>query len=121
MGHLLNHNLGGSGNDFRNLTPLTRKGNKDHNADIEETVKKDLADDKVINYKVTPIYGGNSVKNQPQNLLAKRKKIIEMEEKTPSIINYEFSSWKKDDPNTKVTKSDHFNNGLDYTHGDYIE
>ncbi|PVX46021.1 hypothetical protein C8C85_1833 [Flavobacterium sp. 103] len=121
LGHLLNHNLGGSGNDFRNLTPLTRKGNKDHNADIEETVKKDLADDKVINYKVTPIYGGNSVKNQPQNLLAKRKKIIEMEEKTPSIINYEFSSWKKDDPNTKVTKSDHFNNGLDYTHGDYIE
>ncbi|PZX95189.1 hypothetical protein DOS84_01065 [Flavobacterium aquariorum] len=121
LGHLLNHNLGGSGNDFRNLTPLTRKGNKDHNADIEETVKKDLADDKVINYKVTPIYGGNSVKNLPQNLSAKRKKIIEMEEKTPSTINYEFSSWKKEDPNTKVTKTDHFSNGLDYTHGDYIE
>ncbi|WP_264566214.1 DNA/RNA non-specific endonuclease [Flavobacterium sp. N3904] len=121
LGHLLNHNLGGSGNDFRNLTPLTRKGNKDHNVDIEETVKKDLADDKVINYTVTPEYNGNFVKNQPPNLSAKRKKIIEMEEKTPSIIKYEFSSWKKEDPNTKVTKNAQFNNGLDYTHGDYTE
>jgi hypothetical protein len=121
LGHLLNHNLGGSGNDFRNLTPLTRKGNKDHNVDIEEIVKKDLADDKVIDYSVTPIYGGNSVKNQPQNISAKRKKIIEMEEKTPSIIKYQFSSWKKEDPTTKITKNDSFSNGLDYSHGDYTE
>jgi hypothetical protein len=121
LGHLLNHNLGGSGKDFRNLAPFTRKGNKDHNVDIEETVKKDLEDGKVINYKVVPVYNGNTVKNQPKNISAKRKKIIEMEEKTPSTIKYEFSSWKKDDPNTKVIKNDHFNNGLDYTHGDYTE
>ncbi|MCP4289272.1 MAG: hypothetical protein GY792_33435, partial [Gammaproteobacteria bacterium] len=39
-GHLLNHNLGGPGNTWANLTPLTQKANQDHHADFESRVKR---------------------------------------------------------------------------------
>jgi hypothetical protein len=38
-GHLLNDNLGGTGRDSKNLTPLTTAANKDHNKKVEEKIK----------------------------------------------------------------------------------
>jgi hypothetical protein len=64
QGHLLNHNLGGPGLRF-NLTPITKRANNKHKADVESTVKAEVnkKNGKVIYYKVTalaaPPRGGN--------------------------------------------------------------
>ncbi|WP_309641290.1 hypothetical protein [Flavobacterium sp.] len=120
LGHLLNHNLGGSGNDFRNLTPLTRKGNKDHNVDIEETAKSDLKAGLVINYTVQPDYG-KTVKNKPATVGAKRKAIIDVEEKTPVRVGYLYKSWKTDEQEPQSPKKEYFDNTSDYNDGTYDE
>ncbi len=39
-GHLLNENLGGPGNTWSNLTPITVKANSDHKTDFENPIKK---------------------------------------------------------------------------------
>ncbi|MFT3794687.1 hypothetical protein [Flavobacterium sp.] len=121
LGHLLNHNLGGSGNDFRNLTPLTRKGNKDHNVDIEETVKADLNAGKVIHYTVEPDYSGKKVKNCPAGLTNKRKAIVDVEEKTPIKVNYLYKSWKTTEKEPTAFTKDFFDNTSDYKEGTYSE
>ena len=122
LGHLLNHNIGGSGNDFRNLTPLTRKGNKDHNVQIEETAKADLNAGKVINYTVTPDYGKpNIVKNQPATISVKKKKVIESEEKTPVKVNYLYESWDRKTPTAKTSITDSFDNETDFKAGQYVD
>jgi len=48
-GHLLNDNLGGPGNIWTNLTPITNKANSDHKVSFENTVK--LA----VNATISPI------------------------------------------------------------------
>jgi hypothetical protein len=58
MGHLLNHNLGGPGNSWANLTPLTGSFNTTMSNRFEEHVKKRVHDDKVpVKFKVTASYG----------------------------------------------------------------
>lgn len=121
LGHLLNHNLGGSGNDFRNLTPLTRKGNKDHNVQIEETAKEDLKAGKVINYTVIPDYTKNKVQNQPATVSAKKKVVIAAEEKTPVKVDYLYKSWDPKTPNNKKPGADHFDNTADFSNGSYVD
>ncbi|MCE4536726.1 hypothetical protein LXT12_05610 [Pelomonas sp. P7] len=56
QGHLLNHNLGGPGLRF-NLTPITKRANNKHKADVESTIKDEVnkAKGKVIYYKVTAL------------------------------------------------------------------
>lgn len=39
QGHLLNHNLGGPGNDMRNLTPFAKQTNSQHHANVEKAAK----------------------------------------------------------------------------------
>ena len=39
LGHLLNHHIGGPGNDWRNLTPISPKANSDHLHSVEDKVK----------------------------------------------------------------------------------
>ncbi|MFE6765318.1 DUF4157 domain-containing protein [Streptomyces sp. NPDC057689] len=39
QGHLLNHNLGGSGKHLENLTPLVRQANSQHHAKVEKKLK----------------------------------------------------------------------------------
>jgi hypothetical protein len=62
-GHLLNHNLGGPGNTWDNLTPLTQEGNNRSSDSMyyafEKKVKTALLDDKreVTGFKVTIQYG----------------------------------------------------------------
>lgn len=64
QGHLLNHTLGGPGLRF-NLTPIAKRANNKHKADVESTVKDEVnkKNGKVIYYKVTalaaPPRGGN--------------------------------------------------------------
>jgi hypothetical protein len=39
QGHLLNHHLGGPGNDMRNLTPFAKQTNSHHHAKVEKVAK----------------------------------------------------------------------------------
>lgn len=65
-GHLLNHNLGGPGSSWDNLTPLTQEGNNRSSDSMyyafEKKVKTALLDDKreVTGFKVTIQYGAPS-------------------------------------------------------------
>jgi len=55
-GHLLNHNLGGPG-EKRNLTPITKKANKEHHDQVENAVKQAAAAGaSFIDYTVTAGY-----------------------------------------------------------------
>jgi hypothetical protein len=56
-GHLLNRLLGGTGNDWRNLTPLTRKANSNHERIAESVVKKAVNAGNIVLYKVEAEYG----------------------------------------------------------------
>jgi hypothetical protein len=53
-GHLLNGFLGGSGADFRNLTPLSREGNGSHERNVESKVVTAIEAGKTVEYIVTP-------------------------------------------------------------------
>jgi hypothetical protein len=56
LGHLLNENLGGPGNTWSNLTPLSRSGNKQHEQEVEHDVKE-AAKKKIVRYEVQARYG----------------------------------------------------------------
>lgn len=56
-GHLLNRHLGGPGDDFSNLTPLTQKTNHQHSATVEQTVKAHVAGGDTTDYRVQAVYG----------------------------------------------------------------
>ncbi|OGW36643.1 MAG: hypothetical protein A2X58_09365 [Nitrospirae bacterium GWC2_56_14] len=51
-GHLLNHNIHGPGTTWKNLTPLSQKGNKNHLAIAEKEVKKAVASGEILRYEV---------------------------------------------------------------------
>jgi hypothetical protein len=55
-GHLLNEDLGGP-RHWKNLTPLSRKGNSDHESQVESLVKAAFQSGAVIEYNVTAVYG----------------------------------------------------------------
>lgn len=56
QGHLLNHNLGGPGLRF-NLTPITKRANNKHKAEVETTLKSEVnkKNGKKVYYKVTAL------------------------------------------------------------------
>lgn len=58
QGHLLNEHLGGPGNLWKNLTPLTQSANADHKNMAEEAIKlaANTPGNTVI-YRVRPVYG----------------------------------------------------------------
>lgn len=54
QGHLLNHNLGGSGKHLENLTPLVKQANSQHHAKVEKGLKDAiLKDGYTARYHVT--------------------------------------------------------------------
>jgi hypothetical protein len=56
-GHLLNHNLGGTGRDWKNLTPLTREANSAHESIAEARVKNAVNAGNIVYYEVLAKYG----------------------------------------------------------------
>lgn len=57
LGHLLNENLGGPGNTWKNLTPLTRAANSEHERIAESRVKTAVSAGNIVYYKVEAHYG----------------------------------------------------------------
>ncbi len=64
VGHLLNHNIGGSGTNWLNLTPLSASGNALHFHRVEDHVRgiveNQSAQNRWVFYDVVPRYGGHS-------------------------------------------------------------
>jgi hypothetical protein len=56
-GHLLNHNLGGTGTDWKNLTPLTGIANGIHERTVEARVKTAVDAGNIVFYSVRAVYG----------------------------------------------------------------
>ncbi|MBT8341824.1 MAG: DUF4157 domain-containing protein [Desulfatitalea sp.] len=93
-GHLLNHNIHGPGSTWKNLTPLSRKGNKEHLARVESDVKKAVDNEEIVSYSVIPKYD----KSYAQKDKAKKFKgsankveqvigeVMEAEQYVPSVL-----------------------------------
>ncbi len=63
LGHLLNHHLGGPGNDWRNLTPITPSANTSHYYAVEERLKtlvNTASPQRWVRYEVTAVYSGQA-------------------------------------------------------------
>lgn len=57
LGHLLNEKLGGPGDRWENLTPLSRSGNSEHESKVERIIKPSTGDTpRAFLYVVTPSY-----------------------------------------------------------------
>jgi hypothetical protein len=61
-GHLLNHNLGGTGKVWQNLTPLTREANSAHERIAEARVKNAVDAGNIVYYAVQAKYGRSAPK-----------------------------------------------------------
>ncbi|MBD1428000.1 hypothetical protein [Sphingobacterium litopenaei] len=118
---MLNHNLGGSGRDFRNLTPINRSANASMSARIEEKAKADLDDGFIIKeYKVTASYGQGKV--DKSNFSNIKSRTIETEEKTPNIIKYKYEAIKKAENSSVVKRFEgEIKNELKINEGNYLE
>ena len=103
-GHLLNENLGGIG-EWKNLTPLSRKGNSAHERDVESKVNAGFESGAVIEYNVKAEYGWgkNADKIPAEDPQAEEKKeIIKQEVNVPTkltceayVLENENGKWDK--------------------------
>lgn len=96
-GHLLNQNLGGPGNTWDNLTPLSGKTNnwsdESHLKLFEKPVKDAVKDGATIDFSVEAVYGQPDRKKEIQELRAKntpedttKAEIIEAERNIPNKL-----------------------------------
>jgi hypothetical protein len=58
-GHMLNHNIHGPGTTWKNLTPLSQVGNKNHLRLAEKDVKEAVNNGDILHYQVVAIYNRN--------------------------------------------------------------
>jgi hypothetical protein len=101
-GHLLNDNLGGLG-QWENMTPLSREGNHQHEAQVESFVKAGFESGAVQRYKVLPDYAGqgngqalkDGLKAKYPTQSATFDRIIDAEEQVPVALKIEAATLKK--------------------------
>lgn len=72
QGHLLNHNLGGPGMRF-NMTPIAKRSNKEHLASVETAVKEQIANRKVLYYRVETLKPWGSTLKIPRLAMLQQK------------------------------------------------
>ncbi|HYV13308.1 MAG TPA: DNA/RNA non-specific endonuclease [Pyrinomonadaceae bacterium] len=92
LGHLLNEQLGGPGNKWQNLTPLSRKGNAQHVTQVETDVKAE-AKSKIVRYEVQARYGraasallATIPANTTDAVLMNKRKVLLAEQYVPSTL-----------------------------------
>ncbi|MEH6628277.1 MAG: DUF4157 domain-containing protein [Motiliproteus sp.] len=101
-GHLLNDNLGGPG-VWKNMTPLSREGNHQHEAQVESYVKAGFNSKAVQRYKVVPQYGGHGGDSGLKKALADKHpsqastlaRIIDAEQQVPKSLKIESARIEK--------------------------
>ena len=133
QGHLLNHNLGGEGRRF-NLSPINKKANADHLAEIERQVKEEVNQNgTVMRYKVEAVYGSHpkpkpyekllEQQDKPKGLTKSEKERLaeyEAEQQLCTGFDYEARELKFEDGKWVDNKdaklySDHIDNTIDLT------
>ncbi|MCX2743880.1 DUF4157 domain-containing protein [Mangrovivirga sp. M17] len=96
-GHLLNDNIHGPG-IWKNMTPLSVKGNKNHLQDVETKVKTAVSSGAIVRYNVTPNYNRASSAPSDEKLKGtniepidwpKVKTIKEAEKYVPTTLSCE--------------------------------
>lgn len=83
-GHMLNDNAHGPGT-WENMTPLSTKGNSNHESQVESLVKAALSSGAMIKYTVKAEYGRGSL-NIPRNTNSKIKEIRDAEQFVPKKL-----------------------------------
>lgn len=98
LGHLLNQRLGGPGNTWGNLTPLSRSGNAQHEAQVEHQVKTAVDQNKTVRYKVEPIYGRavsallSQLPSSPTSPVdLKKRKVLQQERHVATALHCEVT------------------------------
>jgi len=129
MGHLLNENLHGPGNTWKNLTPLTRWANNNdvdsHLKGVEAPIKTEVCDNKrIIEYKVQAVYGrslrtdliaeldkGSDPHKDVKKQVIKEEALVPSELKTEaSIVGYTRTEDKNKKPKKLLNVSESVNN-----------
>ena len=93
LGHLLNENLGGPGNTWNNLTPLSRSGNAQHEKDVEHYIKEQVGKKKIVRYEVQARFGrgASSLLSQipdsaTDNVLRNKRRVLMAEQHVPTSL-----------------------------------
>ncbi len=104
LGHLLNHNLGGTGLEMKNLTPLTRSANGTHHSLVESNIKTAVEKGNSVEYKITAKYSSKSTsgleKAVDNSKVANKdeiKRIIREEANVPTGLDCEANYLNPDD------------------------
>ena len=94
LGHLLNEQLGGPGNSWGNLTPLSRVGNAQHEERVESDVKKAVKAGKTMRYEVQVVYGRAASALLAQvpattadPVLANKRKVLQQEQHVATALH----------------------------------
>jgi|GEM_PF-2001500 len=90
-GHLLNEDVGGQG-IWKNLTPLSRKGNSAHESQVEALVKAAFQSGAAVEYNVTVTYGYGQNEGQipaEDPKAAEKKQVIKEEANVPTNLRCE--------------------------------
>jgi hypothetical protein len=94
-GHLLNHNIHGPGSTWKNMTPLSQKGNKNHLSLVERTVKEEVKKGSTLYYKVEAkfdrkinqkLIGQLELSDKPSAVKDKIKTVLQEEQSIPSRL-----------------------------------
>jgi hypothetical protein len=110
MGHLINHHLGGPGNTWANLTPLTRSTNSSMSSSFEEHAKRRVHDDHVpVDFQVTATFGRSPRTAEQAELRSSGNPddavvadIIQAEQFVPLSINGHANDLTEGAPGSKV-------------------
>lgn len=91
-GHLLNHNTHGPG-EWKNMTPLSKEGNRLHESAAESKVKSAVSSGAIVFYQVKPLYGRGEL-NKPGDADAAVKEIRNAEKYVPNGLEVEANVLK---------------------------
>src|SRR5262249_36387494 len=97
---LLNQQLGGPGNTWGNLTPLSRSGNAQHEEMVESRVKTAVQNGKTIKYEVRVDYGRSAnplLSQAPANavdpVIQNKRKVLLREANVASQLRCTVTEW----------------------------
>ncbi|MCB2206164.1 DUF4157 domain-containing protein [bacterium] len=110
-GHLLNHNLGGKGLWY-NMTPLSRAGNHQHEAQVESAVKAAVDSGAIVEYTVRPDYSARGTAAGLKQAFAARGdphaevkgRIVDAEERVPTAMQCDAHILERDGESFRQTQ-----------------
>ena len=102
-GHLLNHNVHGPG-VWKNMTPLSKEGNRLHESGAESKVKTAVNSGAIVYYSVKPVYGRGAL-NKLNDAEPAVNEIRSAEKHVPTGLEVEANLLKPKTENFKTKES----------------